>query len=175
VSTKHTTTPWRVYDYGAGAGAGPYIVGVFVDPKGDCGPLRGYTITSHQPRPGVGTYWPASGIGGRSDDECRANAHRAVTCVNACDGFSLVDGDWVRTHEPMEDPAAEIKGLRDAVKVLGASLRTWKQLGDDAEESAWPVAWRINHEAIDDAYKDVLANPIAAAAVSGVVAQEVKP
>ncbi len=164
-NTKHTKTPWRVYDYGAGNGVGPYIVGVFVDPQGNSGPLRGYTITSHEPRLGVSTWWPARGIGGRSEDESRANALRAAACVNACDGFSLIDGDWVKTHEAMEDPAAEIATLREAVKLLGTSLRT-SQLARGSTASPWCEAWWINQKADDDAFKAVLANPIAAAAVN---------
>lgn len=77
---------------------------------------------------------------------------RACACVNACTGLA--------------NPAAELTQLREAVKLLGASLRTWKVLDEDAEETAWSVAWRINQEAIDDAYKAVLANPIAAAALT---------
>jgi hypothetical protein len=66
-----------------------------------------------------------------------------------------------------EQLRAEIDVLREAVKLLAASVRTWKVLDEDAEETAWSVAWRINHEAIDNAYKAVLSNPIAAAAVRG--------
>jgi len=42
----------------------------------------------------------------------RARCERACLCVNACGGYSKVNGEWVKTHERMADPAGEIQRLR---------------------------------------------------------------
>jgi hypothetical protein len=71
--SKHTPGPWHHYTFGPDRPVGPYIVAITVDPNGDCGPIRGYTVTCGY-NPNASTYWPARGIGGRSDDEAIANA-----------------------------------------------------------------------------------------------------
>ena len=70
----HTPGPWQHYAFGSDAPIGPYIVAVTVNTDGQIGPVRGYTITCGVPRDGVSTYWPARGVGGRSDEEAEANA-----------------------------------------------------------------------------------------------------
>lgn len=83
--SSHTPEPWYLYDFGPDPKPGPYIVAMTVD---DSGPARGYTITCGEYNPSGGTYWPAEGVGGRSDEEARANARRIVACVNGCRGIN---------------------------------------------------------------------------------------
>jgi hypothetical protein len=72
---KHTPGPWQHYDFGTGRQpVGPYILAVTVDPHGEVGPIRGYTVCCGVTGTGASTYWPAQGVGGRPDEECRANA-----------------------------------------------------------------------------------------------------
>lgn len=70
----HTPGPWQHYAFGSDEPIGPYILAVTVNTEGLDGPVHGYTITCGTPRPGVSTYWPARGVGGRSDTEAEANA-----------------------------------------------------------------------------------------------------
>lgn len=45
-------------------------------------------------------------------EEEKANARRIAACVNACGGYSFVEGKWVKTHLPLKDPSAEIQQMR---------------------------------------------------------------
>lgn len=117
-----TPEPWTHYDFGPDPKPGPYIVGVCVNPDG-CGPERGYTITSHPHNPNGGTYWPARGVGGRSDGECRANAARIVQCVNALAGIADPAAHLSTLAATVERLEAERDSLRKRVETLHNAVR----------------------------------------------------
>ena len=67
-------------------------------------------------------------------EEIEDNAHRIESCVNACGGYSKVNGEWVKTHERMADPAGEIARLR-------AEVELWR-CADHYGESADGIRYR---------------------------------
>lgn len=68
-------------------------------PLGPYGQLVGHP-TSPTSRPSIGKLLNVS------------DAERAENCVNACGGYSKVNGEWVKTHARMDDPVVEIARLR---------------------------------------------------------------
>ncbi len=136
-------------------------------------------------RPPETPVWVAQMISGTPSAQDFGNAKRLADCVNACGGFSRVDGAWVKTHERIEDPRLEIAALSSKAKSLELLMDTFRKLGDhtgkpnqeveallDAvsqnkvlREAVRVLAHDRVHGVPDMVGATVLANPIAAEAV----------
>jgi hypothetical protein len=109
--TRLIDLEWKLYDVGPDPKPGPYIVAMLIGPVPDNGPIRGFTITAGEHNPNGGTYWPARGVGGVSDEEIREAGlvmAAAPELLAACESWAQLFDELDRDAEP-GDRVAEIR------------------------------------------------------------------
>ena len=122
----HTPGEWFHYDFDSPSPHGrPYVVAMTTN---DTSIVRGYTVTCGQHNPKAGTYWPASGVGGRSDDEARANARLIAAAP--------------RLLRERDELAKALEESRNQMLAAYGTLASWQAMHGDKPHNSH------NHEAV---------------------------
>ena len=122
--SKHTPEPWRWSGTGIVAGSihrPEHILwpGNSIDPD-SLDPPVGPNETG--PR-----WWSAllGACGKNAEAQAHFNGPRMTDCVNACGGYSRIDGRWVKTHDRLTNPDKEIKALMEVVNACEKLRSQW--------------------------------------------------